>query len=84
MKLSPKFPAAIVNPTIPGVYLTQRPKGNCPFWRAFDGDEWYFGVAAFYKPSPSFDAALLEGKIGGDLVNFFWQGVAEQPKEDSK
>ena len=82
MKLTPKFPAAIVNPTIPGVYLTQRPEGNFPFWRAFDGKEWYFGISAYqrHKSSPSFDAALLEGKLGEDLVNFFWQGLAEQPE----
>jgi hypothetical protein len=79
MKLSPKFPANI-KPTIPGVYITQRPNSNYAFWRAFDGKDWRYGAAIVREDaSPSYEVASYKTKIPSNMANFEWQGLAEQP-----
>lgn len=75
MKLTPYF-SADTPPTLPGVYLTLRETSRCPFWRAFDGTDWYFGIID--DESPSYSKALRKGKMIGTLVNFKWCGVAEE------
>lgn len=80
MKLTP-YVSTHTPPTIPGVYLTLREESTCPFWRAFDGTDWYYGTVAQTRLSPSYSSACREGKLyDRDLVNFNWCGLAEKPE----
>ena len=79
MKLSEKFPAS-TPPATPGVYLTTRAYSHIPFWRAFDGKNWFYGIAPRKNEgSPSYQVACKTGKVEKGLLNFEWQGLAEKP-----
>jgi hypothetical protein len=67
-------------PTIPGVYLTYRNGDGVHFWRAFDGNDWYYGIIKSAEGSPSYEVALRKAIIRGVMVNFQWQGLAEKPE----
>jgi hypothetical protein len=68
-------------PTIPGVYLTDREGDGVKFWRAFDGKYWYYGIVKSVDTgAPNYNDARKKGRMRGPLVNFHWQGLAEEPQ----
>lgn len=79
MKLTP-YVSVKTPPTIPGVYLTKREKSTCPFWRAFDGKNWRYGLPAREVASPSYEDARRLGKISSYITNFNWCGLTENPE----